>query len=523
MPRSFAALLLAAALAACGQGDAAAPAEPKWQSACAGYAPPPASVSEARVRRLSDGELDAVASDLVGEPVGDFANVVPDPRSDGYDSDARALVVSGPKLEAWMTAAESVAPRLAATARCAIDETPRACAGRFAHRVAPRAFGRPVTNDEIDALLGVFDVGGMPALAQAILVAPSTIYRTELGTTDAGGALDDWEIASQLSFLITGARPDDELWAAAAAGTLHDPEIVRAQAKRLLATPRARAQMTRFFEGWLETSKLLDAQRLKNGELPPALKRAMKDELDRFVEHTVFEGDGTLDALLLGTTTTPEPALVPIYGADLLDPARGTLDPAHRRGVLSLPGFLTQHAALDATNPVDRGLFVRTRLLCQEMGAPPLAAFKVPIVGAADKSATTREKYEIHARDPACSGCHQLMDPIGFGFESFDEIGRFRTKENGFDVDDSGELSDADVAGTFHGPAELAQKLAASDEVRACFVTQMYRFAEGRAPDDPCELGALSSEFVAKGDRIDELFLAYVTRKEFFVRKAGAP
>jgi hypothetical protein len=368
----------------------------------------------------------------------------------------------------------------------------------------------------------------MNALAEALLVAPSTVYRTEIGAPGANGeiVLDDYEIASQLSFLLTGARPDDELVAAAARGGLHDEAAVHAQALRLLGTPRAHAQVQRFFTSWLEVTKLLDAQRLKPGELTPERRVAMRDEIDRFVDENVFHGEGTLDALLLSSTSYPSPTLAPIYGPDLLDPPTGgaaRLDPAHRRGLFSLPGFLAQHANIDATNPVTRGLFIRTRVLCQEMGSPPLAAFRQPISAASDTSMTTRQKYEVHATNPACASCHSLMDPIGFGFERFDTVGRFRTQENGVTVDDTGALTDADVSGTFHGPAELATILAGSDEVRGCFVAQMYRFAEGRRPDDPCELGTLSSQFIAHGDRIDELLLAYVTRREFFIRKAVTP
>src|SRR5207249_3359779 len=154
---------------------------------------------------------------------------------------------------------------------------------------------------------------------------------------------------------------------------------------------------------------------------------------------------------------SPDAALAPIYRADV--------DPSKRRGVLSLPAFLTQHSGVDATNPVDRGLFVRSRLLCQELGAPPLEAFKTPIPPATDVSTTTREKYEAHAKDPACASCHSMMDPIGFGFERFDAIGRYRTDEHGHEVDDGGNLGGTDVDGEFHGPAELARHLAGSDQV----------------------------------------------------------
>src|SRR5262249_51279128 len=184
----------------------------------------------------------------------------------------------------------------------------------------------------------------------------------------------------------------------------------------------------------------------------------------------------------------------------------------------STPMFLTGHAGREATNPVDRGLFVRTRLLCQEMSPPPKKAFAVPLTAATDKSMTTREKYLRHTQDPMCKGCHELMDPIGFGLEAFDAIGGFRTKENGFDVDASGSLTGADVDGPFHGPAELAAKLVASNEVRACFVKLLYRFGEARPVSSSCGLDETTREFVAQGSHVQDLILAYVTRRDFFIR-----
>jgi hypothetical protein len=465
-------------------------------------------VSTQRVRRLTDDELDGVVSDLLGVKVTVFAGRVPDARAEGYDDDARGLVVSGPKLDAYVAAAEEIAPRLTAKAQCFALDTPRACAERFARDIAPRAFGRPVTDDEIADLLTVYDSGdtrenAMNALAQAILVAPSTLYRTEIG--DQSGMLDDYEIASQLSFLITGARPDADLTAAAARGELHDPNVVRTQATRLLATPRARDQRIRFFVGWLELAHFEDLTRLGIPELTPSVKTAMSDEASRFVTQA-----RTFDDLF--GPIHPDARLSVIYGGDP--------DPITRRGgVLALAAFLTQHSGIDATNPVDRGLFVRSRMLCQELGSPPLEAFKVPIPPASDKSTTTRQKYEAHSKDPQCASCHSMMDPIGFGLERFDAIGRYREKEHGQDVDDTGALSSSDVDGEFRGPAALATKLVGSDEARACFVTQMYRWAEGRRPDDPCELATLTDGFIAQGDGIDALILSYVTRREFFVRK----
>ena len=525
---------LAAALAlSCTQGDIAAPdvgpaASP---SQCGGEAV--ASASPRRVRRLGDRELEAVLSDLVGRPTHATTDLIGDPRVDGWETDARAFVVSGAKLDGYLASVSKLAPVIASEAACGAAEQPRACAERLARTIAPRAFGRPLAGEEIVDLLSVYDTGatespaaGLDLVVRAILLAPSTLYRTEIGVTEGDATeakLTDFEIASQLSFLLSGSRPDEALRAAAAKGELHDPKNVVEHAKRMLGMPRARTQVERLVEGWLELGKLDKTRRSKAfPELTPEVLAAMADELHAFVDHVVFEQTGTLDELLRSSTSYPGPALAPIYGADLLGTPRAgsavALDPAHRKGVLSLPAFLTGHATFDATNPVDRGLFVRNRLLCQEIGAPPLAALAMPVVAGADDGTTTRQKFESHTTDPQCRTCHSRMDPIGFGLEGFDAIGRFRTREHGLPVDDSGYVTDADVTGAFHGPAELADIVARSGDARLCFVAQAVRFAEGSSPRALCEVRPLTDAFVASGGRIVDLLLAYVARREFYVR-----
>ena len=533
-PRAAVSRGLAAAFAlSCSQGDIAAPevgpaASP---SQCGGAVV--ASASPRRVRRLGDRELEAVLGDLVGQPTLATSDLIGDPRVDGWEPDARAFVVSGSKLDGYVASVTKLAPVIAADAVCSVAEQPRACAERFARTTATRAFGRPPTGEEITDLLAVYDTGategpasGLDLVVRAILLAPSTLYRTEIGVSErqaAEATLTDFEIASQLSFLLSGSRPDDSLRAAAANGELRDPKNVVEHAKRLLAMPRARAQVERLVEGWLELGKLDRTRRSKAfSELTPEVLAAMTDELHAFVDHVVFEGTGTLDELLRSSTSYPDPLLAPIYGADLLaSPHAGAavaLDPKHRKGVLSLPAFLTGHATYDATNPVDRGLFVRNRLFCQEIGAPPLAALAMPVVAGADDGTTTRQKFESHTTNPQCQGCHSRMDPIGFGLEAFDAIGRFRTREHGLPVDDSGYVTDADVTGAFHGPAELADIVARSNDARLCFVAQAVRFAEGSSPRALCEVRPLEDAFVASGGRIVDLLLAYVARREFYVR-----
>jgi hypothetical protein len=142
----------------------------------------------------------------------------------------------------------------------------------------------------------------------------------------------------------------------------------------------------------------------------------------------------------------------------------------------------------------------------------------MPVDVLSDKKTTTRQKFEKHGTDPFCATCHSLLDPVGFGFEKLDAIGAFRETENGLPVDDTGFLSDTDVAGPFAGTAQLADKLAVSLDARVCFVSQLARFADGRSEDDVCRFEDLTTRFSSSGGRIRDLLLTWVTRRDFFVR-----
>jgi hypothetical protein len=226
---------------------------------------------------------------------------------------------------------------------------------------------------------------------------------------------------------------------------------------------------------------------------------------------------------LLADYSFPGPALAPIYKDDLLDPigefTRVRLDP-RRRGLLSSPSFLATHALVDQTNPVERGLMVRSSLFCQEVSPPPPQVLAVTPPGG--PGVTTRAKYSRHSDDPFCRACHALMDPIGFGLEAFDTLGRFRTEDNGQPVDARGELLQTDIDGPFTGPAELSQRLPRSALFRRCFVQQMWRFAEGRsvqAADDP-EIRGLAWRFEQDDHRIADLVVELVSRPSFVLRLA---
>jgi hypothetical protein len=171
---------------------------------------------------------------------------------------------------------------------------------------------------------------------------------------------------------------------------------------------------------------------------------------------------------------------------------------------------------------VHRGLAVRKNLLCTDLPDPPMNVDNTP--PEPDPNATTRQRFEQHRADASCAGCHQLLDPIGVGFEQYDPIGRFRSTENGSAIDASGELVSAGAtSGTFVGAVELAKRLSTSPEVRDCVKKQWFRFSLGRyeGAEDACTLQSLAQEFAASDFDVKTLLLALVTSDAFRYRKVA--
>jgi hypothetical protein len=189
--------------------------------------------------------------------------------------------------------------------------------------------------------------------------------------------------------------------------------------------------------------------------------------------------------------------------------------------VLTQPGLMALLAYPDQSSPVARGVFVRERLLCQHLPPPPNDVMIEP--PDPDPDATTRERFAEHTSNPACAGCHMLIDPLGFGFEHYDAIGRWRTEENGLPVDASGTLAnigDTEQVGPYDGAVELADKLLASTDFQACVAHQWTTFALGREPNeaDECAMEGIRQSLTDTGGDIRELLVAIATSDAFRFR-----
>jgi hypothetical protein len=491
-----------------------------------------------RLRRLSVREYANVVSDLLGpDAAAEVVTALPlEPRLGGFDNQDSALFVSAAFQESVADLAEKLAKAAepATLWECDTLAGSTSCVEDFLVSFATRAYGRRPAEDELTRLRTVAATGedyatSLRLIVEVVLQSPHTLYASELGPRDAAATpgqplrLTPDELASQLSFLLRGSRPDEELRAAAASTKFADPQDIEREATRLLAASSSLRELRRFVFGWLDMEEIAEAPKSAEAfpELTEAVVSAMQQELDAFLDARL-EGAGTVADFFTATPSSVSQELRAIYGADY-EPAGG-FDPARRAGVLSLPGFLTYHASQQHSGPVERGLFVRRQLLCTVIPPPPAAVLERLAnnpLDDVDRTKTTRQKYEVHLDDSSCSGCHRQFDPIGFGMEEMDGIGRYRTTENGLPVDSTGELSGTDVDGPFEGVAQLSSKLAQSKMLEACVVNHFFRFATARSaePDDTRVLADWSAAFSQAGGKLEALISAYVAHPTFALRR----
>jgi hypothetical protein len=482
---------------------------------------------DAPTRRLTADEYDRTVRDLLGD------TTAPGQAFAGEGAVSPALAA------AYLDAAESLASAAVADLGDLLPCDPAAdgeesCAATFIETFGKRAYRRPLTAEEIERHRGLFAAAaaehgfaiGIEVLVGAMLQSPHFLYRVELGSPDPAAEgvtqLGPHEIASRLSYLFWGTMPDDELFAAADEGRLATGDEIGEQARRLLADDKAREGLARFTAAWLQLERLDDLQ--KDPALFPAydpsLPALWRQETEAFVAHVVLDGDGDLQTLLTAPYSVINAELADFYGAAA--PAGDgftevALDPTQRAGVLTQAALLAGLASADRTSPVLRGKFVRENLLCQTMQPPPADVVFDP----------EQVDSGAHANDPLCAGCHQLMDPIGLGFERYDAIGQYRTTDqDGQPIDGAGELlATADADGEFAGVVDLAGRLAGSQQVRDCFVNQYFRHAFGRleVAEDTCSLDQVRGEVAASGASVLELMVALTHADAFRFRTVINP
>lgn len=507
-----------------------------------------AQVATAPIRRLNRFEYDNTVRDLLSDTSGPARDFPAEERRSGFNNNGAALTVSPLLAESYLTAAERMAAEaveknmavLTPSPACDLAQDDAACVQSFIEQFGERAYRGPLSADETAVLKDVYAAGkasgghknGLKLAITTMLISPRYLYRVEFGVPAAAGEtmvrLDSWEMASRLSYLLWGTMPDAPLIAAARAGQLLTDEQIAAQVDRMLKDPaRTRLMARNFHEQWLELSDL-PAREKDTTVYPswsPDLLPLLAEETHRFVDHVVFEGEGTLQELLTAPYTFANSALAKHYDLGSTTASdtftKIPLDGVKRGGVLTHGSLMALLANADQSNPVRRGKFVREQILCQHLQPPPDGAdIDVPKL---DPSLTTRDRFSEHRVNPACAGCHTLLDPVGLGLENFDGVGRWRDTENGQVIDASGEVTGM-ADGKFNGALELARKLSKSEEVASCVVEKWFTYGYGREPvaaEDDCSVDFLKREFVASGHKFRDLIVALTKTPAFRYRRSG--
>ncbi|MDX2012197.1 MAG: DUF1588 domain-containing protein [Myxococcaceae bacterium] len=497
------------------------------------------SVAWGPLRRVTHEEYDSAVQRLLDTTATPSTTFPAQARAHGFTNGSALQTVGELQVERYADAAEALAtaatndlPRLLACDVAAQGEA--TCAHRFIDRFAPRAFRRPLEDTERTALREAYARArreqlsfrdGIEVVLLAVLQSPKFLYHLEEGAPASDGLvkLNGATVAARLATALWQSLPDDALTAAALSGELDTKEGVEAQVRRMLADPRAKTVLVRLF---LELTRADEVDRIdKDARLFPtwsAQRTSLKGEAARFLESVLFDGDGKLSTLLTAQHTFVDAELARLYQLPAVTVwTRVSLGASPRGGLLTLGSVMAVNAKANQSSPVLRGLFVREHLLCTPPPPPPqnaniVAPDVVPGV-------STRERFRQHIADPSCAGCHQMMDPIGLGFENFDAVGGWRTTDEGFAVTPDGYLYGSDVEGAFLGAEDLASRLARSAHVTDCMGTQAFRFFAARheADADTCSIyRANQAARLAKGD-VKELVVALLSSDAFRYRKVA--
>ena len=405
-----------------------------------------------------------------------------------------------------------------------------ACIDAFSTTFAPRVWRRPLSAEEESTVETLFREGtadgfwfdGLRMALLFLLQSPEFLYHVEIGEPTASPGvygLDDFEIASRLSYLAWEAPPDDALWDAAARGELRTPDQVRAQAERLFGDPRAHTTIRTFYEQWLALDELdqLTKDVASFPEFTPAVRAAMHEETTTFLDAMIWDEGAAFADILVAPHTYLPPDLASIYGVTAPSSTSRVDLPEGRLGLLTHPSLLAVHSKPTGHSPVRRGVFVLERLLCTELPSPPPDVdFAAPETSVAP---TTRDRFAEHTTNPSCASCHAQIDTIGFMFESFDTIGRWQTHENGVAVDTTGGVPTLGIApGSIDGAAELARALAESGEPDRCLTRQWLRFALGRRERAADAESLERSLAVLEADGMRDMLVAWAATDSFLHR-----
>lgn len=494
-------------------------------------------VGRPQLRRLTRAELQNTLDDIFPQIKGKWTVGFAEVKSltVGFENDPALLTVGNQVAEKLLDTADSLATALTASdvlpnvLPCAASSADHACAQKFVADYGRRLFRRPLTQAEQDRYLSFFDArlaasdfkSALRWTTIALVQSPHAIYRREIGNQANGEyQLSQHEIATELAYMFTGTTPSADLLAQADAGQLKTPEQLVALAQQLLATPAGRDTVHRFFRLWLGYDQIPPTRPNVNGY--QAASPTLAEETRRFIEEVVVNQQGGTAELLTAPYSMPAKATASGFYQGWPTPSadyeKVTRPAGQGIGVLAQASVIAAHSHETASSPTLRGLMVFERLLC---GTRPIVPKNVPILTDAMPGVkTTRQRYEEQhmAKGAACSSCHEKFDPLGFGFEHFDEAGRYRDTEGGLPINSSGTLKqDGKEVFSYSGLDELASNLATQPGVGAC--ASGYVSAFTYANTVACLGEARRAEFVSGSIGFLEYFASLAGEPSFTRRK----
>ncbi|MDH4410056.1 MAG: DUF1592 domain-containing protein [Verrucomicrobiales bacterium] len=485
------------------------------------------------IRRLTKAEFGNTLRDFLGVDPAVAKDLPEEVPGEGYLNSLSPM-----QVEQYLGIANEAIAKLSAKDKARLFGDDKTEVRDIARRLARGGYRRPPTEAEIDVLAGVFELGkkngldrgaALKFMLKAVLVSPQFLFITPSKDAPEGETivpLDDHQLASRLSYFLWATMPDAELAQLADEGRLHDSAVLKAQVKRMLASPRARALFDGFGAQWLGLDKIatktFDPDKFP--QMTPALREAMYEEARLFFESIVRENRSAV-TFVNGDYTYLNATLASIYGLEnqvkgaamekvsLTDPNRG--------GILTMPGVLATTSFPTRTSPVIRGVWVLEQVLGEHVPpAPP----NVPTLEKQDQKKiaglTLRQRTELHRTEAVCANCHKILDPIGFGLENFDAIGRWREKdESGGKVDAAGELPGGK---RFSSPKELKAIIAArGNDLSRNLTEKLLAYALCRQLDgyDLIVVDQMQKTIASDGHKMQTLISEVVTSYPFLNRR----
>lgn len=497
--------------------------------------------SPIQLSRLTRVQYDRAVQDLLGVDLAPAEAFSADESVANFEV---ARSISALQVEGHLDAAGDLAAAADLSVVMPCETFDGACADQFITQFGRRVFRRPVESDEAQDLRAIFDLGAEPEglsdaaafergarlTLETMLSSPQFLYHSTRVPADTSPSvgdsvpLDAYAFASRLAFFLWNSPPDDALLDAAP--MLNDDAVLDAQLTRMIEDDRFEDTILDFARQWLHldaVSNLLKDE-IAFGEFDADLARELRASVERQVLEEYRRPGATLDDLLTSDTLYASQRMATLYGLETvsgegLQPTRAP--EGERAGLMTHPALMALLAKPDQGDPIHRGLFILEQLFCRELPEPNMDDVSVPPFVPGQ---STRDRFAAHTADNACRACHSLIDPLGFGFEQFDGMGRFRAVEEGNAVDASGQFPEAiGLSGSFNDANEMMDAVASAERVQTCFAQQWWRYAHRRVDtlDDQCAVEGVAESFAQSGANLRSLVRLVVQDESFQSARFG--